>query len=111
MDDYISRQAAMDAIHGHYEVRNPDQNAEMDKISMLIFRVPSADVRPVVRGQWIEHEDPNGDPYYECSACHGEMVCIEGTPQDNEFYFCNYCGADLRRKQDADRQPGAAGAV
>ena len=65
----------------------------------LIRKQPTADVRPVVRGRWIEHEDPNGDPYYECSACHGEMVCIDGTPLDNDFLFCNFCGADMREEE------------
>lgn len=41
-NDLISRQAAIEALQNHYEVRNPKQNAIMDECVMLISNVPSA---------------------------------------------------------------------
>ena len=89
MTDYIDRQAAMDAIHNHYEARNPIQNALMDEVSMLIFRLPPADVRPVVRGRWeIRAYGIDGEDVY-CSACE----CGSSKPY---WPFCPMCGADMR---------------
>lgn len=55
---------------------------------------PEADVRPVMRGEWI----PTCiyDYYYKCSAC-GEIGPLE--PQGEgvfRFNFCPNCGADMR---------------
>lgn len=46
MAEYIEKQVAIDALHEAYEARNPTQNAIMDKATMVIFRLPPADVRP-----------------------------------------------------------------
>lgn len=56
---------------------------------------PAADVRPVVRGGWEEHGEPNEYGkyelwYYSCTRC-GAV----GVP---EFNFCPNCGADMREE-------------
>lgn len=48
----------------------------------------AADVRPVVRGKWIEPDDDYGYPV--CS------VCEERSPNDERWNFCPNCGADMR---------------
>lgn len=104
MAEYIDRQAAMEGLKQYFydeDMTATEFGEYWYDTCVLEFLedMPPADVRPVRWGHWIEHTDPNGDPYYECSACHGEMVCIEGTPQDNEFFFCNFCGADMREEE------------
>ena len=42
--EYIKREAAIDALQNHYEVRNAVQNGIMDECVMLMMRVPAADV-------------------------------------------------------------------
>ena len=50
-------------------------------------------------GRWIEDEferyTPNHDTW-ECSECHEPFTLNDGTPEENKFYFCPRCGADMR---------------
>lgn len=48
------------------------------------------------KGEWIEREGYDGDPYYECSICEKPWDTFEGTPRDNGMNFCPSCGADMR---------------
>ena len=45
--------------------------------------IPTADVQPVVRGEWID----KGDRYYYCSVCGSHYT-------DNHIY-CPCCGARM----------------
>lgn len=66
-----------------------------------IRTIPAADVRPVVRGKWIDRDDKYyGWNMWACSACGEEFVLTEGTPDMNEYHFCPNCGADMRKKTD-----------
>lgn len=51
-------------------------------ITGVIESIPAADVRPVVRGRWIESDC---GPLQKCSIC-------KATGWDG-FYFCPNCGA------------------
>lgn len=87
MSDYISRQAAVEALEGW-------------KISPIVLDpVPSADVRENVKGEWIEtdiswtaiSEDATVQiPSKECS------ICKKPIPQIMWNNFCSNCGADMR---------------
>jgi hypothetical protein len=61
-----------------------------------IDRTPTEDVRPVVRGKWIENapEYQTIDPPYICSEC--------GNPQLRKRPFCDGCGADMREENKND---------
>lgn len=53
--------------------------------------LPAADVRPVVRGKWIDGF---------CSACHTEAI-TEWNDVGGEYAlsnFCPNCGADMREE-------------
>ena len=58
----------------------------------VIDRVPVADVEPVKHGYWEELDE---EGCYSCSACGNPWIIIDGTPQDNEMYFCPNCGAKM----------------
>ncbi len=61
--------------------------------------LPAADVRPVVRGKWIDRDDDYyGWNMWACSACGEEFVLTEGTPDMNDYHFCPNCGADMREE-------------
>ena len=63
-------------------------------ITGVIESIPAADVRPVVRGKWIDRDDKYyGWNMWACSACGEEFVLTEGTPDMNEYHFCPNCGA------------------
>lgn len=92
MNDCIEREALLARIRG-------TGYAEPIKSNLLAMAVtiPAADVRPVVRGGWEEHGEPNEYGkyelwYYSCTRC-GAV----GIP---EFNFCPNCGADMRNAND-----------
>lgn len=48
--------------------------------------IPAADVRPVMRGKWID--EPIKGVRYHCSVCQGRF--------NYTWRFCPNCGADMR---------------
>lgn len=89
MDDYIRREYAL-AVFGDLHPLDYNANAYYHKIQKL----PSADVRPTVRGKWLltlTHHYPY------CSNC-------DWMPEEDEmtrgFYrFCPACGAEMRSEE------------
>lgn len=76
MDDYIRRGAAIEQFED-------STSAIPEKLARIrIEEIPAADVRPVVRGKWLESD--NG-PMQKCSVC-GATGC-------DIFYYCPNCGA------------------
>lgn len=64
-------------------------------VIMLINKQPQADVRPVVRGKWVEVDDyPHEE--YECSVC-GRIVEVTSAniKPEEEYPYC-HCGAYMR---------------
>jgi hypothetical protein len=90
MVDYIEREAALEAAkksHLYFDIKP------------IINSIPAADVRPVVRGKWIDRDDDYyGWNMWACSACGEEFVLTEGTPDMNDYHFCPNCGADMREE-------------
>lgn len=87
--DLISRQAAIDAINRKYRMRK-------DSVIATINRLPAADARENVRGEWIEDKKAEQEhqlifhKVWTCSQC-GERQC---RPKGSNF--CPNCGADMR---------------
>ena len=52
-----------------------------------------------MRGTWIEDDDGWDGVIWRCSACDALFTLINGTPKENEYYFCPHCGA---RMEDCD---------
>lgn len=95
MAEYISREAAIDAIWKP-EVR-PNAlifDALRRACEEEVKLIPSADVRLVVRGNWTRVDyEPCGHDYI-CSEC--------GCKSDGAWNFCHDCGADMRPERRAD---------
>jgi len=92
MDDYISREAAIETIKSLYPSMplvklNVDKWHEKNKAYMdceaAIEALPAADLRPVVRGKWIKNCWS-----IRCSECGYDM------PYTNRN-FCPNCGATM----------------
>lgn len=80
MAEYIEREAALEAAkksHLYFDIKP------------IINSIPVADVRPVVRGKWIDT-----DNYYQrwkCSACGCHT-------RDARPPFCPNCGARMEER-------------
>lgn len=85
MDDLISRQALCE-----YALNQKDKSVSPNDI----MRFPPAQPEPQ-EGHWIPHESPDGGKQYECSRCGVLWEFNDGTPEDNEAYFCPKCGARM----------------
>lgn len=71
-------------------------------VRSILYRIPAADVAPVVRGRWIMWEAAGNDipsPHrHECSVCHDvAQVLINGIELLSDY--CPNCGA----KMDGDK--------
>ena len=91
MDDYISRQAAIEALKKlPLEYANKEQRARTGGIAtckMVIRNIPPADVRPVIRGT---NESASG---FLCSVCSfGDFGGFHGYRPN----FCPNCGAQVK---------------
>ena len=59
-----------------------------------INEIPTADVKPIIRGEWIEEiiKDAYGDIIlYKCSIC--------GHLRPRREKFCNWCGAEMKNTE------------
>ena len=54
--------------------------------------IPAADVRPVVRGKWVNYGDEYR-PDIKCCICGQRKPILLG---NFNFNFCTNCGADMR---------------
>lgn len=85
-------------------------NGKCDAVDMLKACVSIRKGTPFSEGHWIEHEEWDGDMYYECSVCKEPYCLIDGTPTENLYNYCPNCGAHLpiiksdreRNEDDAD---------
>jgi len=105
MNDYIERQAMLDAVDKLKIIPSLDGTGkptptEDFRVQFLgtVLKVTAADVVPVVYGHWIRHDDADivegyYVPEYECSKC--------GAWKKDDSDFCPDCGArmDGKRKE------------
>lgn len=88
MTDYISRQAAIDALVEWYGCEPYDLYAYQD----IVNRVPPADVQPVRHGHWIYiGTEENGNAFYSCSVCGKGEIHVPIV----EVAYCWNCGAKM----------------
>lgn len=68
-----------------------------DEVLDAIDAAPTIDpeaLQPVAH--WVCEEDYDGDPVvWTCSHCKDSSIMYDGTPKDNGFKFCPYCGAKM----------------
>ena len=106
--DLISRQAARHAlckaVHKGEDVPCENQTASCLWTGTRVCDfVREIDALPPIqpepkKGHWIKHIDPFGGEQYECSECGVLWEFNDGSPEDNEAYFCPKCGKKLITK-------------
>lgn len=96
MTDYISREAALSCFHDWIDRYGHEHSADEMTEYQMIEDLPVADVRPVVRGHWIEHISDlfQADSTIECDQCHAEQ------PTGIDDNFCPNCGADMEGNEN-----------
>ena len=100
--DFISREEAFNAILKLVPKVDDDGYCWVIRgdAAMAIYSIPAADVRPVVRGKWVDDWETGCS---ECSACHDGFLWEDYDGVD-EWHYCPQCGADMRPeppKEDA----------
>lgn len=96
MGDYIERMAALNVnfkIPTRFsESKLTTARKAVQEYANEIVKIPAADVRPVVRGEWIWtiDDDEYLGEYWKCNLC-GEHSYIG-------YNFCPNCGADMREE-------------
>lgn len=97
MVEHIEREAALLILHDEclkcattceeFDGFLPDcGQCNINDAGKRINALPTADVRPVVRGHWTLQYD--GDGLWHCSECGSRYI--------HKLNFCSHCGADMR---------------
>ena len=90
MDEYIKRQAALDALQAPEIFNINPRHIE------LIKNIPAADVAPVVHGRWVSPHWNNSNYCCNCSECGGEAMHKEYRWNSKGIYpICPNCGARM----------------
>ena len=90
MNDYISRQAAIEALNDEYHGMISDESMKIYQIINWLSELPSAQPERKT-GEWIIHYG-NWADIYECDQCHHESK--EGGK------YCPHCGAKMEDSDD-----------
>lgn len=104
MSDFISRQAAIEALdfktvymtgvsNDEKNITNPfaQYNKGLEDGIKAIRDLPSAD--PEQKGKWLRRK---GKDCWECSECHA--VLENSDVGNHNFYYCYHCGANMMDK-------------
>lgn len=88
--DCVSRQQVRDLLHEYMNT----EDFTIGHLDDCICEMPSADVKPVVRGEWIPigEVDKDNNQQVECSHCHAGDLHAVGV----EVPYCWRCGAEMR---------------
>ncbi len=84
-----------------YTVTTPAGDLDVIELKDL-EQAPTADVAPVVRGEWVDDtQDFNTEQWWKCTAC-GESVVLpldaENGPLSWGYIGCPHCFADMRKE-------------
>ena len=102
--EYIEREKAFDAVFAQFCASSDETEAALNAAIEEIRAIPAADVRPVVRGKWIDMGD-----FISCSMCNAtrlkEFESDYGKAKrlDARTNFCPNCGADMREENEDEK--------
>ena len=98
MNEYITKEAAIEAV----ETTNIELFlSEWTEIEEKINSIPTADVAPVVYGEWVRPHWKNSIFCYYCSVCGNEVMHQEYRWKGKKLYpICPWCGARMYRGEN-----------
>jgi len=94
MSDYISRQAAIDALDGIFDNVPMELTTEILRLRRELRGLSPADAAPVVHSRWIKTADGA-----ECEKCGREAVYQIIDDHWRYEPFCPHCGAIMDKKE------------
>ena len=68
---------------------------ETDPRAKFYDDCPLPDAVEIKTGEWEEIADLEGCIFWRCTACGNEWCLNDGTPTENECYYCPRCGARM----------------
>lgn len=100
--EYIEKDDFYDVIDGGFDLNFDELPESKAALLEMIRNFDPADVKPVVRGEWIEGEyvgEVGDEIKWHCSSC-GFAVLSDEHPA---WRFCPDCGADMRKEAKDER--------
>lgn len=95
MAEYIDRAVVRERLERVFKL-------QAQTARKLVDDIPTADVKTVVRGEWIaypaclKYQNAYADHHIVCSVCE---ECFSILDNDTErFNFCPNCGSDMRQR-------------
>lgn len=88
MSDYIDKEDAKKAACDSLEL----YKSEYDVLCDAIDGIQSADVAPIVYGEWMKNENFD-DGFWTCSACG---FVSEASAAPYLYKYCPHCGAKMQ---------------
>lgn len=105
MNTYINKTDTLGVISTLYD-SDIEHNKTLDKVHEAIVAMPTADVREVKHGKWIENKKKQtkvGDfvhRYWNCSEC-GIEICNTLPQFDlSAWHYCPNCGEKLEDEKE-----------
>lgn len=75
---------------------NFDESKFLESIVGVMYPCIPPNMAPVKHASWKFVEDlPDGDGHWMCTNCGVEWVFNDGSPEENEAYYCPKCGARM----------------
>ncbi len=94
MKEYVEKDRVIGLLGKNWRC-NVDANDAMQESIDDVRKLPAADVREVVRGEWIMNDECRT----VCSLCGNVVAFVSHADKRWEFgNFCPNCGADMRRE-------------
>lgn len=102
----MTKEAKTQIVIDNYFKSECDVNTSIRKAFEKGFRIGvqkgSVAAEPVKHGHWVVTPYTDYDDTYECSVCGACWTFIEGTPKDNEAFYCPHCGARMDEVEEDD---------
>lgn len=92
---YIEREKAFDAVFGQFCASSDETEAALNAAIDEIKAIPAADVREVIKANWVE-EEKDGVWHEYCSNCR-EHIPKGKWGQPWHSSYCPHCGAEMER--------------
>lgn len=71
-----------------------------DDIVKVLNAQPTVDAEPVRHGKWKQWDEDDYGDTYECTSCGEAFVMLEGSPIENGYHYCPYCGAKMDERKE-----------